>query len=120
MTMITNSSSVPPILPGAVLFRDGEYAGMLSRRRFLEFMSRPYGLELFSKRPLSYLYEEANTDVMVIAGGTPVVNALQTCLKRSLEVIYEPIVVKLEDGSYKLLDVHDLIMAQSQIHEGIL
>jgi two-component system NtrC family sensor kinase len=106
-----------PILPGAVLYRDGEYAGMISRRRFLEFMSRPYGLELFSKRPLSYLYEEANTDVMVIAGGTPVVNAVQACLKRSLEVIYEPIVVKLEGGTYKLLDVHDLIMAQSQIHE---
>ncbi len=106
-----------PILPGAVLLREGEYAGMMSRRRFFEFMSRPYGLELFSKRPLYYLYEEANTDVMVMPGATPVVNAMQTCLKRSLDVIYEPIVVKLEDGTYKLLDIHDLIMAQSQIHE---
>jgi len=106
-----------PILPGAVLLRNGEYAGMMSRRRFFEFMSRPYGLELFSKRPLSYLYEEANTDVVVMAGATPVVNAVQACLKRSLDVIYEPIVVKLEDGSYRILDIHDLIMAQSQIHE---
>lgn len=106
-----------PLLPGVVLLREGEYGGMLSRRRFLEFMSRPYGLELFSKRPLHFLYGEAATDVLSLPGATPVVTALQTCLKRSLEVIYEPIVVKLEDGSYKLLDVHDLIMAQSQIHE---
>jgi len=106
-----------PLLPGVVLLRDGEYTGMISRRRFLEFMSRPYGLELFSKRPLEFLYTEANTDVLIMPGSTPVVNAMQACLRRSMEVMYEPIVVQLEGGGYRLLDVHDLIMAQSQIHE---
>lgn len=106
-----------PLLPGVVLLRDGEYTGMISRRRFLEFMSRPYGLELFSKRPLEFLYTEANMDVLVMPGSVPVVNAMQTCLRRSMEVMYEPIVVQLESGGYRLLDVHDLIMAQSQIHE---
>ena len=35
---------------------------MISRRRFLEYISRPFGRELFLKRPLKSLYRFAQTD----------------------------------------------------------
>jgi hypothetical protein len=35
-----------PLLPGVVLVSEGGFYGMVSRRRFLESMSRAYGREL--------------------------------------------------------------------------
>jgi hypothetical protein len=31
-----------PLLPGVILIEEGKFLGMLSRRRFMEHMSRPY------------------------------------------------------------------------------
>lgn len=107
-----------PLLPGVLLVDQGLYVGMISRTRFLEYMSRPFALELFSRRPLQVLYESAQADILVLSGNTSVVQAAQESLQRSAELMYEPIVVCLEDTkTFKLLDVHDLFIAQSQIHE---
>jgi len=106
-----------PMLPGVILTSKGEYAGMISRTRFLEYMSRPFALELFSRRPIRVLYESAQYEMQILPGQMAVVNAAQACLQRSAELMYEPIVVKVDDRTYKLLDVHDLFIAQSQIHE---
>ncbi|AFY73261.1 histidine kinase [Synechococcus sp. PCC 7502] len=112
----SNAFKDNPLLPGVILTENGNYMGMISRQRFLEYMSRPYSLELFSKRPLRILYETAQSEIMVLDGKSLVVASAQQCLGRSPELIYEPIVV-LSNGTYKLLDVHDLFVAQSQIHE---
>ncbi len=104
------------LLPGIILTEQNNYAGMISRQRFLEYMSRPYSLELFSKRPLRILYDSAQKDILILDGKSLVVSSAQQCLGRSPELIYEPIVV-LSNNSYQLLDVHDLFVAQSQIHE---
>ncbi|CAN1211370.1 hypothetical protein TUMEXPCC7403_14305 [Tumidithrix helvetica PCC 7403] len=106
-----------PRLPGVIVLNRGIYAGMISRKRFLEFLSRPYGLELYNKRPLRVLFEQLNPEFLVLHGNISVVLAMQNCLQRPQHVIYEPIVVRLEGGIHKLLDVHDLFLAQSQIHE---
>jgi two-component system, NtrC family, sensor kinase len=112
----SNAFKENPLLPGVILTEGGNYTGMISRQRFLEYMSRPYSLELFSKRPLRILYDSAQTDILILDGKSLVVSSAQQCLGRSPELIYEPIVV-LSNNSYKLLDVHDLFVAQSQIHE---
>lgn len=44
-----------PLLPGVILLDRGQFVGVVSRRCFLEHMSRPYGVELFSRRPISSL-----------------------------------------------------------------
>src|SRR5689334_22371637 len=49
-----------PDLPGVLILRDGQYIGALSRRRILEQLSLPYGVELFYKRPVSSLYHEVH------------------------------------------------------------
>lgn len=106
-----------PLLPGVILVEHGRFTGMISRRRFLEQMSRPYGLELFLKRPLYSLYRFASAEVLKLSGDTQIVEAARCSLQRSAELLYEPIVVELEVGTYCLLDVHQLLVAQSKIHE---
>jgi len=106
-----------PLLPGVILTEQGKFVGMISRRRFLEQMSRPYGLELFLKRPLYSLYRFASTEVLRLTGQTPIAEAVRHSLARSAELLYEPIVVELEPGIYRLLDVHQLLVAQSKIHQ---
>lgn len=106
-----------PLLPGVILLEQGKFVGMISRRRFLEQMSRPYGLELFLKRPLYSLYRFASAEVLKLKGETSIVDAASRSLQRSAELLYEPIVVELGVGSYRLVDVHQLLIAQSKIHE---
>lgn len=106
-----------PLLPGAILTKQGKFIGMISRRRFLEVMSRPYGLELFLKRPLKFLYDFIGSEVLMLPADTLIVAAARQSLQRPAELLYEPIVVEMEAGVYQLVDVHQLLVAQSQIHE---
>ncbi|MFB2973018.1 sensor histidine kinase [Aerosakkonema sp. BLCC-F183] len=106
-----------PLLPGVILVEQSRFAGMISRRRFLECMSRPYGLELFLKRPIKCLYVLAHRDVLIFPDDTLIVMAARRSLQRPAELLYEPIVVEIEPTVYKLLDVHELLIAQSHIHE---
>ena len=114
---VAQTFQLNPLLPGVILTEQSQFAGMISRRRFLEQMSRPYGLELFLKRPLYSLYRFTNTEVLLLKGETPIVEAARRSLERPVEMLYEPIVVELEVGTYRLLDVHQLLVAQSKIHE---
>lgn len=114
---ITQAFEANPLLPGVIVTEHGKFIGTISRRRFLEYMSRPFGLEVFSKRPIRDLYQFAKRDFLLLASDTSILEAAKQSLQRSLELIYEPIVVKIEPEIYCLLDAHQLLIAQSQIHE---
>ncbi len=105
------------LLPGVILTENSQFLGMISRQRFLEHMTRPYGLEIFGKHPIRELYKFTTAAPLVLFHTTLITEATQQALQRPLEYLYEPIVVQLESGSYGLLDVHDLLLAQSRIHE---
>ncbi|HEY9641762.1 MAG TPA: ATP-binding protein [Coleofasciculaceae cyanobacterium] len=104
-----------PLLPGLLLTEQQEYQGMISRRQFFERMSRPFALEIFSKRPLQVLYGFITSDVLVLPQNMPVVDAVKQALERSLDLVYEPIVVQTET-TYALLDVHQLLLAYSNLY----
>ncbi|MEJ1936920.1 sensor histidine kinase, partial [Nostoc sp. NIES-2111] len=104
-----------PLLPGVILLEQGKYIGMISRRRLVEFLMRPYGQELFFKEPLEVLYSYARLAILVLADTTPILAAMQNTLRRSPEFLAEPIVVHTADNSYKLLDPHELNVAAWQI-----
>ena len=106
-----------PLLPALLISDNGKYIGMISRRRFLECLSRPYALELFTKRPLRVMYEQFNGEPLKLIGNMSIVMASQLALGRGSDDIYEPLVVQLEDEQYRVLDVHDLLQSQSYIHE---
>jgi signal transduction histidine kinase len=106
-----------PLLPGIIITDKGKFTGMISRRRFFEHMSRPYSLELFSQQPLLVLYRFTQTDMLVLDRTTSIMVAVRQSLGRSPELIHEPIVVEVEPETYQLLDVHQLLLSQLQIHE---
>ncbi|PZU95855.1 MAG: hypothetical protein DCE90_11940 [Pseudanabaena sp.] len=106
-----------PLLPALIIYNQDQYVGMISRRKFLECLSRPYALELFTKRPLEVMYEQVQASILELQGNTPIVTAAQLALGRNDDDIYEPVIVRTADNDYAVLDVHDLLQAQSYIHE---
>lgn len=105
-----------PLLPGIILNNNHHYAGMVSRRKFFEYMSHPYSLALFSIRPIRILYKFFHLEILPLSEDTPIINATQASLRRPPEIAYEPILVKTTSGKYKLIDFHQLLLAHSQIH----
>jgi diguanylate cyclase (GGDEF)-like protein len=106
-----------PLIPGLIIRQQSQFIGMVSRRRFFEYMSRPYSLELFTKRPFSALYQFLQTDFLVLDSKTSIVAAVHQSLNRSLELIYEPLVVETLPGVFYVLDMEQLLLASSIIYE---
>ncbi len=104
-------------LPGVILTRDHRCTGMISRRRFLERMSRPYALDLFLGRPVIALYNFTQITFRIFELDVTIVAAANYSLQRPTEQVYEPIVVMIEPGVYRLIDIHQLLVAQSKIHQ---
>ncbi|MEH1779408.1 MAG: ATP-binding protein [Nostoc sp.] len=104
-----------PLLPGVILVEQGEFIGMISRRRLLEFLIRPFGQELFVQQSLAVLYSYARTPILLVADTTSILTTMQLSLKRSPELLAEPIVVQTESGAYRLLDVQELNIISWQI-----
>ncbi|MGA9379648.1 MAG: diguanylate cyclase [Phormidium sp.] len=105
------------LLPGVVITHQNQFWGMISRREFLERMSRPYGLELFLRRPIRDLCKLSKHEPLVLPSDTLIMTAAKRSLWRSPELVYEPVVVELKPREYRLLDVYQLLVAQSDIHE---
>ncbi|MFW6359710.1 MAG: diguanylate cyclase domain-containing protein [Chroococcales cyanobacterium] len=115
--IVANRFQLDPTLPGVILTEQGRLMGMISRRRFLERMSQPYSLELFLKRPVKCLYNLIQTDFLVLPGNMPIVEAARRALDHSVRFFDEPIVVEVAPQVYRLLDAHELLVAQSSIHQ---
>lgn len=103
-----------PLLPGVVLMHQGTLVGILSRQRYLEFLLKPGGYELFSQQPLEVLWAYARTPALLLRADTPILKASQKALQRSLELQGEPIGVQLSDR-IGILNVHELNIASWQI-----
>lgn len=104
-----------PLLPGAILTEQGEFMGMISRQRFLEFLLRPQGWEMFFTQPLAVLYSYAHTEVLVLPGSTGILKAAWQAIKRSQLLQQEPIVVQLEPSVWQILDFTQLNKTAWQI-----
>ncbi len=104
-----------PYLPGAILVDQGKFVGMISRRGLLEFLIRPYGQDLFLQEPLAVLYSYARTEILLLDEQMTILAATQMALRRSPQLLAEPIVVKNPHGLPKLLDIQELNVASWQI-----
>ena len=104
-------------LPGVIITENNNFLGVISRRQFLEQISRPYGIDLFFKRSLQSLYKFIPNNPLILSHYTLIVDATQTVLERPLDFIDEPIVVILNTGEPRLLDVKQLLIAHSNIHQ---
>lgn len=115
--ILTQKLEENPLIPGVMLTQNGQFSGMISRRIFLECLSRPYGRELFLQRSIRSLQRFAQSQLLVLSGDTLIVEAAHRVVKRSPESLYEPIVVQLTENCHQLLDIQQLLVAQSSIHQ---
>ncbi|MGB3536111.1 MAG: ATP-binding protein [Microcoleaceae cyanobacterium] len=106
-----------PTLPGVILTDNGQLVGMVSRRQFLEIISRAYGRELFLKRSLQIFYRFAKKDILVLPGNTKIVKAAEITIQRKSDLMYEPIIVEIRPKKYGVLASQTLLIAQSHLHQ---
>ena len=106
-----------PLLSGAILSQENKFFGMISRHEFLERISTQYGRDTFLRRNLECLYSFVNQEILILPANTLISEAVQQCIQRPPQRLYEPLVVKFHDESYRLLDTQKLLIAQSQIYK---
>lgn len=106
-----------PHLPGVIITRkEGKkVVAAVSRRRFLEHIGRPYGIEVYLTRSILILAEAIGLDYLLLSSQETILHAATIALQRPSDLIYEPIVV--EDGrkERRLLDIYILLLAQTQL-----
>src|SRR5271170_4418313 len=69
-------------LPGIIVMNeDGEkFAGMVSRNQFFQRLGRPFGIEIYSPRPVAAYLESLTVRPISLSGETTIQNAVILCL----------------------------------------
>jgi two-component system, chemotaxis family, sensor kinase CheA len=109
-----------PNIPGIVLTSKGKFKGMISRKNFFEIMGKPFSIELFLKRPIETISQEVESDSIVMPVDTLISEAMEQALARPQDQLYEPLVIAFSEIHYEILDVDQLLLAQSKIYSKIL
>jgi diguanylate cyclase (GGDEF)-like protein len=104
-----------PDIPGVVILPGGSSVEMISRASCFELLSRPYAREVFLKSSMEDFSREMGIPPLVLPAEMRVDQAVQTALARPAAQVYDPIVVQYGEQKYRLVEMHDLLMAQSQL-----
>ncbi|MCC9605391.1 response regulator [Blastopirellula sp. JC732] len=102
-------------LPGVLIMVGDQLLGLISREKFLEYMSRLFSRDLYSQRPVRILYESMNIPHLEVAADASIHEAARAALSRPRDAAYEPLAVRRKDGTFRVLSVHMLIQAQSHL-----
>ncbi|MDR3578030.1 MAG: diguanylate cyclase [Anaerolineaceae bacterium] len=104
-----------PDLPGIIVRQSGKFYGMVSRDRCFELLGRPFGVELFLKLKASEFLQKIANVPLVLNGSCKIQDAVRMALERSHETMYDPLVVVMEDGNYRLVEMQTLLAAQGKL-----
>ncbi|MEG4351194.1 chemotaxis protein [Microcoleus sp. LAD1_D3] len=104
-----------PHLPGVIITHESQVLGMISRVKFREQMSFPDRVELYGSHPIRALLDFIRIPPLLLSENWKVDDAVQASFNRHKDLIYEPIIVVMENQSHRLLDVHTLVIAQSKL-----
>jgi diguanylate cyclase (GGDEF)-like protein len=109
-----------PGLPGILIVsQTGGFLGMISRDHYFEALGRPFGLELYSKYPAVQFYRQIGSTPLILDAYTRIEDAVKTALGRAVTEIYEPVVVRYSDHTFKLINMHTLLSAQCDLMEKL-
>jgi len=108
-----------PTLPGAMISENGRVFAILSRKNLTGAISRPFGRDVFIKRPVSELIKVMDISPLVLPHHTKIAAALKEAMSRPGELCFEPLLVS-DDHSIRLLEVNILMTAQSNLLEQAL
>lgn len=102
-------------LPGVILMDNNNFVGVVSRRRYLENVGQPFGVDVYMNRPIKIMLETILDEPLILPDDFPIGEASKKALNRSHESVYEPIVIQSNDKHLRLLDAYVLLFAQSQM-----
>ena len=102
-------------IPGVMLFDGDSLVGAIPRLRMFERLGQLYGVDLFIRKPIRLLQKNLGTELYELFDHLRVNEAVQSALGRSRHTAYDPIIAVAEDGKKSLMDMHTLLLAQSQI-----
>lgn len=103
-----------PDLSGVLVVEGRKLRGFLTRLKLFERLGHRYGIELFLRKPIASLLAAMQYQATVLPGNLRVDEAVRRALERPLRDMYDPVVVELPNGAYRILDVTVLVLAQSR------
>jgi signal transduction histidine kinase len=104
-----------PDLPGVILVRQGRLQGFVSRDSLFRHLSGPFCRELFLRKPIREFLDTWRNNVLRLEADCSIHRAAELALARPHEETYDPILVDYGAGRLGLLDIHALLIAQSQL-----
>ncbi|NEP78832.1 MAG: hypothetical protein F6K17_08185 [Okeania sp. SIO3C4] len=113
--IVAKKFRLQPELPGVIITKGTKMLGMISQVRFLEYMNLPRNKDFYSRQPVSELLDFLSIPPLVLSENFQINAAVLTALNRPKNYVYEPIVIVLSNGNLRLIDLHDLLLAQSEI-----
>ena len=113
--LVAKTFAYQPAIPGVIITSNLRVVGMISRRKFQEWMSQPYNVDLYMQRPIQVLLDSVKTPPLQLNDTCGIDEAARIALNRSEDLVYEPIVVLCDDKSYRLLDMQVLLLGLSQM-----
>jgi signal transduction histidine kinase/CheY-like chemotaxis protein/HPt (histidine-containing phosphotransfer) domain-containing protein len=104
-----------PDLPGVIL-REGEgVLGLISRARFYRLMSQRFSREIYLRRPIDMMLQALPGCPLALRDSCRIEEAAHRALNRSLESVYEPLLVESSSKTVRILDIHVLLLAQARL-----
>ncbi|MEI7813064.1 MAG: ATP-binding protein [Ignavibacteria bacterium] len=117
VSKVANILNDDHLTPGIIVMNGNEFHGMISRQFFFECMSQPFSLALYLSRTVDFLYETTSIpQALILNDSVSIIEATMLALQRPANLIYEPVIVWSYNKGYKLVDIHQLLLAQSKIH----
>lgn len=102
-------------LPGLLILDGGVYSGFISRKMFFEHTGKRFGIDVFLRRPISYLLEQNLPEPLLLSSDTKLSNAVKKVLARNELDVYEPVVEYTNKITYRIIPTLTLFTAQNQI-----
>ncbi|NEQ38136.1 MAG: hypothetical protein F6K40_18445 [Okeania sp. SIO3I5] len=112
---VAEKFKLQPELPGVIITQSTQMLGMISQIRFLEYMKLPENKKVYNRRPICELLDLISTPPLILSENFQINSAVITALNRPKQYVYEPLIIVLSNASLRLIDLHDLLLAQSEI-----
>ena len=105
-----------PDVPGVLISKDGKVRSAMSRDLLFRQLSHQYSLELFLRQPLQRFVDKFAVPLVTLPADCTIHDAAELrLLNRPPECAYEPLLVELSYDNFRLLSVHTLLIAQSEL-----
>ena len=102
-------------LSGIVVMNKDQYCGMVPRNQFFQRLGRPFGIEIYTTRPIAVFLESIAVQPVSLPAETTIQNAIILCLARPVEYVYDPFVVIRKDTTPRVIDFLALILKQTEL-----